>query len=163
MNRTLKIPLILNPEQIQALSTSMDRYSQVFNHVIAYGIDNNIYNGVELHKGTYSYFSGRDFLPSQLICSARVKATETLTSYKTNQKKRAKQIEKQEKLSASGKKIFRPFKPISKPVAKSTSAIRYDARSFSINFKEHQISLATVKGRQKISFNENPYYSLYIN
>jgi len=163
MTRTLKIALSLNPEQAQALSTSQARYAEVFNHVVAFGIDNDITNGVELHKGTYSKFSGRDFLPSQLICSARVKATETLTSYRTNQKKRLKQIEKQKILIAKGKKIFRPLKPVSCPVAKSGFAIRYDARSFSINFKDHQVSLASVGGRQRISFNENPYYAQYIN
>ena len=162
MTRTLKIPLTLNSEQTQALTTSQLRYVEVFNYVVAFGIDNNTFNGVELHKGTYSHFSGRDFLPSQLICSARVKATEALTAYRTNQKKRLKQIEKQEKLAAKGKKIFKPLNPISKPVAKSTSAIRYDARSFFIDFKEHTVSLASVMGRQRISFNENPYHAQYL-
>jgi putative transposase len=163
MTRTIKIPLILTKEQTQILKETQTRYASVFNHVTAFGRDNNIYNGVDLHKGTYSTFSGRDFLPSQLICSARVKATEALTSYKTNQKKRTKQIERQESLTASGKKIFRPLKPVKCPCAKSTSAIRYDARSFSINFKEQLVSIATTGGRLKIPFNLNPYYAQYID
>ena len=163
MNRTLKIALTLTQKQSLLLAETQSRYASVFNHVTAFGRDNNIYNGVELHKGTYSNFSGRDFLPSQLICSARVRATEALTAYKTNQKKRSKQLVRQEILIASGKKIFRPFKPISCPVAKSTSAIRYDARSFSINFKEHFITLASTGGRLRIEFKDNPYYTQYTN
>lgn len=163
MNRTIKIPLILTSEQTMALKATQINYAQVFNHVTIYGIKNKIYNGVELHKGTYSTFSGRGFLPSQLICSARVKATEALTSYCTNQKKRTKQIEKQKLLIASGKKIYRPIKPISTPVYKNTSSVRYDARSFSINFKDQIVSVSSTVGRLKIPFKPNPYYAQYID
>jgi putative transposase len=163
MNRTIKIPLFLNNDQVKVLVETQARYAEVFNHVTAFGYDHNIYNGVDLHKATYSIFSGRDFLPSQLICSARVKATEALTSYRTNQKKRTKQIERQQNLIASGKKIRKPLKPVSCPSAKSTSAIRYDARSFSINFKEHLVSLASTGGRIKLPFKSNPYHAQYIN
>jgi IS605 OrfB family transposase len=39
--------------------------------------------------------------------------------------------------------------------------VRYDARSFNINFKTQTISFSSINGRQRIPFNVNPYYSQY--
>ena len=158
MTRTIKIP-IGNQE---FLKTQASRYAQVFNHVVSFGLDNHISNAVELHHKTYYTFADREgFLPSQLIISARTKATEAIHSWLTAKKKRKKQILKQQAMIAKGKHIRKPLQPISRPISKGILAVRYDARSFSIDFKKQIISFSSINGRQKISFNVNPYYEQY--
>lgn len=158
MTRTIKIPV----ENQEFLKTQASRYAQVFNHVISFGLDNHISNAVELHHKTYYTFADREgFLPSQLIISARTKATETIRSWLTAKKKKDKQILKQQALIAKGKHIKNPLQPISRPVSKSILAVRYDARSFNIDFKKQIISFSSINGRQKIQFNINPYYAQY--
>ena len=158
MTRTIKIPI----GNHQYLKIQASRYAQVFNHVVSTGLDSGIYNAVELHHKTYYTFANiKGFLPSQLIISARSKAVETIHGWLTLKKKRDKQILKQQDMIAKGKHIFKPLKEISRPVSKGIQAVRYDARSFSIDFKKQIISFSSIKGRQRISFNANPYYSQY--
>jgi len=158
MVRTIKIPLYLSKDQETTLKDSSLRYAQVFNKVVDYSINTGISNGVELHRGTYIDFSNRNFLPSQLICSARLKATEALKSFRTKSKERNARIEKQKE---QGKK--RLLKPISKPIAKGYLPIRYDARSFSIDFKTNIINLSSINGRIKTPFRTAQYYWQYTN
>lgn len=156
--KTIKIPV---NSDYKTLKDQASRYAQVFNHVISFGLDNGISNAVELHHKTYSSFSNRDFLPSQLIISARTKAAETIHGWLTAKKKREKQILKQQAMIAKGKHIRKPLQPISRPVSKGILAVRYDARSFNINFKTKIISFSSIIGRQRITFNANPYYEQY--
>lgn len=160
MVKTIKIPV----GDVSFLKEQASRYADVFNHVISYGLDNDVTNGVELHHKTYYTFAKREyFLPSQLIISARVKATETIKGWLTLKKKRDKQIVKQQEAIAKGKHIRRPLKEISRPLSKSILSVRYDARSFTVDFKNLIISFSSIQGRQRIRFNENPYYSQYTN
>ena len=62
---------------------------------------------------------------------------------------------------AKGKHFRKPLQPISRPVSKGVLAVRYDARSFNIDFKTRIISFSSINGRQKIQFNANPYYAQY--
>ncbi len=158
MNRTIKISLYLSKEQEATLKDTSLKYAQVFNKVVDYSISTGVTNGVELHRGTYKDFSNREFLPSQLICSARVKATEALKSFRTKSKKRTIRVEKQKE---QGKK--RLLKSINKPRSKGLLSIRYDARSFSIDFKTNIIGLASTSGRIKIPFKTAQYYWQYTN
>lgn len=82
-------------------------------------------NGVELHKLTYASERVSTQLPSQLVCSARVRATESIKSAKTRLKK--------------GKKA-------SCPKARSKT-IRYDARSATIDLAAGTATLASIDGR----------------
>jgi len=160
MVKTIKIPV----GDVSFLKEQASRYAEVFNHVISYGLDNGVTNGVELHHKTYNIFSKReDFLPSQLIISARVKATETIKGWLTLKKKRDKQIVKQQEAIARGKHIRHPLKEISRPLSKGILSVRYDARSFTVDFKNRIISFSSIQGRQRIGFNENPYYAQYTN
>jgi putative transposase len=156
--KTIKIPVSFNPE---TLKDQASRYAQVFNHVVAFGLDNGISNAVELHHKTYYTFANKDFLPSQLIISARTKAAETIHGWLTSKKKREKQILKQQGMIAKGKHIRKHLMPLFRPVSKGILAVRYDARSFTIDFKSRIISFSSINGRQRISFNANPYYEQY--
>jgi transposase, IS605 OrfB family, central region len=159
MNKTIKIPISSNSN---FLKDQASRYAQVFNHVISFGLDNEIYNGVELHHKTYYTFANnKGFLPSQLIVSARTKATETIRGWLTAKKKRDKQILKQQEMIAKGKHIKRLLQPITRPISKGVLAVRYDARSFNIDFKTKTISFSSINSRQHITFNSNPYYAQY--
>ena len=158
MIKTIKIP-VSNQEFLkdQAL-----RFGQVFNHVVSYGLENKIIDTVELHHKTYYTFANKEkFLPSQLIISARIKAVEAIKSWLVAKKKRDAQILKQQELIAKGKKLFKPLQPLSKPVSKGFTAVRYDARSFNIDFKTKTISFSSINSRQHITFNSNPYYAQY--
>ena len=158
MLKTIKIP-VGNQEFLQ---DQAKRYGEVFNYIVAYGLDNKIIDTVELHHKTYYTFANREkFLPSQLIISARIKAVETIKSWLTAKKKRDKQILKQQELLAKGKKIRRLLKPLSRPVSKGLTSVRYDARSFNIDFKTRTISFSSINTRQRIQFDLNPYYAQY--
>ena len=158
MIKTIKIPVHNQP----FLQEQAKRYARVFNHVVSFGLDNGITNAVELHHKTYYTFASKEgFLPSQLIISARTKAAETIHGWLSLKKKRDKQILKQQELIAKGKRIRKPLQPLSRPVSKGFTAIRYDARSFNIDFKTRTISFSSINGRQRISFNANPYYEQY--
>jgi IS605 OrfB family transposase len=157
--KTIKIPVCSNPD---FLKDQASRYAQVFNHVISFGLDNSISNAVELHHKTYYTFANqKGFLPSQLIISARTKAAETIHGWLTAKKKRKKQILKQQEMIAKGKHVRKLLQPVARPVSKGILAVRYDARSFTIDFKSKIISFSSINGRQKISFNTNSYYEQY--
>jgi putative transposase len=158
MIKTIKIPV----GNQSFLLDQASRYAQVFNYVISFGLDNNISNAVELHHKTYYTFANREgFLPSQLIISARQKAAETIHGWISLKKKREKQILKQQDMIAKSKHIFKLFQPISRPISRGILAVRYDARSFNIDFKTKIISFSSINGRQRMSFNTNPYYVQY--
>jgi len=158
MIKTIKIP-VGNQDFLQEQSK---RYAQVFNHVVSFGLGNGITNAVQLHHHTYYTFANREkFLPSQLIISARSKAAETIHGWLTAKKKREKQILKQQEAIAKGKCIKHILEPISRPVAKDFFSVRYEARTFNIDFKSRTISYSSILGRQRMKFNANPYYEKY--
>jgi putative transposase len=158
MIRTIKVPISNPPFLLEQAS----RYAQVFNHVISFGLDNGISNAVELHHKTYYTFANqKDFLPSQLIISARQKAAETIRGWLTAKNKRDKQILKQQEMQAKGKHFHKLLQPISRPISRGILAMRYDARCFTIDFKTRTISFSSIMGRQRIKFNANPYYARY--
>src|SRR5690606_38814813 len=75
-------------------------------------------------------------LPSQLVCSARVKATEALKSAFAIRKKKQK---------------------ASCPISKRCS-IRYDERSANVKLDKSTASLATVAGRKTVGLIVPPYH-----
>ena len=141
INVTLKIKLTIDQETAHILDQTIEQYTHSFNRVVTVGWEKSIDKGTHLHNATY--YNERDItdLPSQLVCSARVKATEALKSAKALKKKKSK---------------------VSKPQSQSCP-IRYDARSCSIKLSNGVASLATVKGRQKVSFNLPDYYKARID
>jgi len=116
----------------------MSQYAKAFNKVVDCGFDDHCWNSVELHKRTYYDIKGESSLPSQLIISARAKAAEAIKSiYRNRHRKKAK------------------------PVARQYSAIRYDARSYSVWFARNEISISTVDGRLKFSIHVPEYAAEY--
>ena len=81
-----KIKLSPSEEQNNVLLKTLEQYKQAINSPLLYGFQNKIVSGVELHKATYYPIKEQTSLPSQLICSARCKATEILKSIKSNTK-----------------------------------------------------------------------------
>ena len=73
--RTAKIKLRVSAEEVLP---TLQSYTKAFNFVSARGFADHDKNGVSLHKKTY--YETREYLPSQLAISSRMKATEALKS-----------------------------------------------------------------------------------
>src|SRR6266540_2210693 len=109
MRATLKLKLIPEPGIATALVGTVGAYTACFNAVCAYGWQHRERNSVRLHRATYARLRAEHpALPAQLVCAARMKATETLRSVEARRKR--------------GKKVSCPHS--------SCGAIRYDARSY---------------------------------
>src|SRR5208282_5216379 len=87
--RTAKIKLNIKVEDILP---TLQAYTRAFNFICQKGYDRKETNGVNLHKLTYQEV--REYLPSQLACSSRMKATESLKSIFTKYRrdKRTKKV-----------------------------------------------------------------------
>lgn len=134
---TIKLPIIDTiPE---SLKDTARQYSESFNRVCVVGWEQKRINGVDLHHLTYSDERQKTNLPSQLVISARMKATEALKSAKARLKK--------------GKKVSCP--------STKNLCIRYDARSATIRLDKQIATLASNVGRIAVSFKLCSYYSKY--
>lgn len=134
--RTVKLKL--NVPVLDILPT-FENYTKAYNYTCNTGWKDNDNNGVSLHHKTY--YTIKNYLPSQLAISARTKATESL-SMCLNRKRKNKKCRK--------------------PSSKLCS-IRYDANSFNIWFDKNIISLLTVNGRIKIPIKIPEYFKQYID
>ncbi len=152
MERTIVVQLNPTPEQARTLKETLEQHTACFNAVTREGFDTGCSNGVELHKRTYYPLRAQyPDLPAQLVCAARVKATEAVTSALTWKAKKQKAYPKKvERASKQGKPIA-PFKPVRCPHSECV-AIRYDARSYWVKWDENRCSLATIAGRVELSF-----------
>src|SRR6266567_2874813 len=113
MDRTIVVRLTPTPEQVRILQQTLHEYTDCFNAVVREGFETQCSNGVDLHRATY-YLLRKQYpdLPAQLICAARVKATETVKSALTwKAKNEANYPKKVEQAEKNGKPI-----PIFKPV-----------------------------------------------
>jgi IS605 OrfB family transposase len=141
MQRTIRLQLHPIDQAALALSQTIEQYTWSFNDVCKYGWENNLTNGVELHKATYYEHRAITKLPSQLVCAARVKATEALKSAKALKKKGM---------------------TVSCPLSKHCS-IRYDARSYTVWFDRQEVTILAIGGRIKLSFDVAQYYCQYLS
>ena len=144
-------------EQAAILHRTLAEHTACFNAVSKLGFESGERNGVELHKRTY-YELRRQYpnLPSQLVIASRVKATEAVASALTwKSKHEANYHKKATKLHKQGKEVP-PFKPVKAPGSK-VCPIRYDARSYWVNWQTLTCSLATVAGRLEIAMVVNRY------
>jgi len=71
--RSIKLKLELDPSIILP---TIENYTKAFNYVCDIGWQDNDLNSVSLHHKTYQ--NVREYLPSQLSCSSRIKAAEAL-------------------------------------------------------------------------------------
>ena len=147
--RTIRIQLNTTPDQAALLLQTMHEYTACFNQVCEYADTHHVFNGVELHKATYLSHRLCSRLPSQLICAARVKATEAMKSVLTRRKKQ--QVKYQQKLKGAAKKGFPPEPLVlAKTPHSLLCAIRYDARSFLFKREERTVSLVHVQQEGKV-------------
>ncbi len=137
MQRTVRLKLEPTPEQANALIETIKQHAACYNVVARHGWDSNIKNGVTLHKDTY-YTLREQFpkMPSQLVVSARMRATESLVSAFT--------LRKQKNSKGELKKVSCPHAIF--------ATIRYDARSYRFNVKQSLAHLSTVAGRLPVAF-----------
>lgn len=135
LTRTVKLKLDI-PTKI--IKPTLEAYTKAFNLVCQIGWNDSDSNGVSLHNKTYAIT--REYLPSQLAVSARMKATEAIKSVKTRLKKEQKATCPQSK----------------------QATIRYDARSYNVWFNRNEISLLTIEGRIKFPFSVPKYFQQYL-
>jgi putative transposase len=140
MQRTIRLKLNPTLEQAQILHNTLTGFTTAFNYVSAYGWQHNEKSGKVLHKATY--YPLKELLnnfPSQLICAARVKAGEALKSAFARRKAQRKASQPKSNLCP----------------------IRYDERSYWVNWAGQQTSLATSAGRQRLNFSVPEYAKHY--
>ncbi len=136
MTRTLRLPLKPTTAQAKILLETMREFTQSFNAVCADGWRLKEGNAYTLHRLTY-----RDCkslcpkLVSDLHVQARQKAAEAVKSALTLHKK--------------GRRVNGPQSTLCPP--------RYNKNSFSVDWQKGVANLATVAGRQKISFGVPAY------
>jgi putative transposase len=141
MDRTIVLQLNPTPEQAQILQRTLVEHTACFNAVTLEGFTTTCSNGIELHKRTYYDLRAQyPDLPAQLVCAARVKATEAVKSALDRRKK--------------GRKTCAPRARL--------CPIRYDARSYWIKWEAMTASVATVAGRVQLRFTVPSYASKYM-
>jgi putative transposase len=162
MDRTITVQLKPTPGQERSLKATLEQHTACFNVVAHEGFTTACSNGVELHKRTYYPLRAQyPDLPAQLVCAARVKATEAVKSALTWKiKKEQAYPKKVEQAQKQGKPI-----PIFKPVRCPQSAIaciRYDQRSYWVKWESMTCSLATVDGRIELPITVPAYLMQYV-
>jgi len=140
MQRTIRVQLQPDTEATKILDQTIEQYTWSFNDVCKLGWESSVTNGVALHKETYYNHRAFTGLPSQLVCAARVKAAEALKSAKSLKKK--------------GKKVSCP--------TSKRCPIRYDARSYTVWFDRSEVTILSINGRVKLSFEVAEYYRQYL-
>ena len=162
MDRTMIVQLSPTPEQAHILKATLEQHTACFNAVAHEGFTTACSNGVELHKRTYYPLRAQyPDLPAQLVCAARVKATEAVKSALTwKTKKEQAYPKKVEKAKKQGKPIP-AFKPVRCPHSE-IGCIRYDQRSYWVKWETLTCSLATVSGRMQLPFTVPAHLAQYI-
>jgi len=138
--RTVSSKLNVSPQDKQILLLSLENFTRAYNFCCSTGFDKNTTNGILLHKLTYN--TTREYLPSQLAISARMMATDSLKTLKTQKRNK-------------------PKRKVSCPKSKLMS-IRLDKNSHTIWFDKSTISILTCQGRLKLNLNINPYFKQFI-
>jgi putative transposase len=167
VTRTIRIALQPTPEQAALLHQTLQEYTACFNAVCQRADAEKISNGLDLHRLTYASCRASTHLPSQLICAARVKATEAMKSVRTH---RRKQVQAYHKRLKQAQKTGKPAKPLrlAKTPHSHLCALRYDARSFRFDRKSRLVSLVHVqqpghrRNRAIIGASVPAYYEQYL-
>src|SRR6266567_165070 len=167
LTRTIRIQLKPTLEQAVLLQQTMQAYTMCFNEVCQLGDAEKMSNGVQLHRLTYASHRASTHLPSQLICAARVKATEAMKSVRTL---RRKQIQTYQERLKKAQKTGKPIKPLrlAKMPHSGLCAIRYDSRSFRFDRNSRMVSLVHVqqsgqiRNRATIGASVPVYYEQYL-
>ena len=136
VDRTIKLKLSVSEEDKETLKQTITIFNTVFNEVAEYGFENKTYSKVSIHHATYKQIREKyPELPSSLVQGARDVACEALKGVKLKHL----------------------------PKAKTYSSIRYNQRVITYYLRYGKVSLATINGRIKATFNVPEYYRDYIN
>ena len=136
MDRTIKLKLDLSNEDKNTLKETMGVCNQVFNEVAEYGFENNTYSKIKIHHATYYPIREKyPELPSAILQGTRDVACEALKGVKLK----------------------------TLPVNKPYSAIRYNKRVCNVKLIDETVSIASINGRIKTTFNVPIYYEKYID
>src|SRR3989440_5512073 len=116
MDRTITVQLNPTPEQARTFKATLEQHTACFNAVAHEGFTTACRNGVELHKRTYYPLRSQyPDLPAQLVCSARVKATESVKRALSWKAKKERAYPKQVEQAKKQGKPIPPFKPVRCP------------------------------------------------
>ena len=144
IQRTIKIRLHVGTAEDVVLSRTVEAYTACFNAVARYGWEHRTDKRATLHKATYYPLrTEHPEMKSQLVISACNKACEALTSAFALAKKHQARIA----AAKASSKPMRIGRAPSCPTAKC-SAVRYDARSYKIDFAKCTVGLCTVKKKR---------------
>jgi IS605 OrfB family transposase len=122
---TVRLELRPDGEQVAAMEKTRAEYGAAFDAASKAGWEAKRINGNDIHRATYRKVRKAGGLPSQLVISARMKAVEDLKSVRA--------------LKKQGRKV-------SRPVMKNPT-IRFDARSFRLDWKDLKAHLTLSGGR----------------
>jgi len=161
MDRTIVLNVCPTSEQARILQRTLEEHTNCFNTVVHLGFTSKCSNGVELHKQTYYDLRALyPDLPAQLVCAARVKATETVKSALSWQKKQEADYPKKVAKALKKGKPAPVFTSVHCPHVKH-GPIRYDARSYRVKWESSTCSLATIAGRIELPFTVPVYAQKY--
>lgn len=142
MQRTICLRLNATPEQDAALTATLAASRDCFNAVAAWGWERREKNGVTLHKATYyNLRATHPDLPSQLVVSARMKATEALKSAFA--------------LAKNGRTVTAP--------RTERGCVRYDQRSYRMEPGKGVVGLSTTAGRIKLPYRAHPHAQYWLD
>ena len=162
MDRTITVQLNPTPEQAHLLKATLEQHTACFNAVAHEGFTTGCHNGVELHKRTYYPLRSQyPDLPAQLVCAARVKATEAVKSALTWKVKKEQAYPKKVETAKKQDKPIPAFKPVRCPHSE-IACIRYDQRSSWVKWDTMTCSLATVDGRIELPFTVPAHLLQYV-
>jgi IS605 OrfB family transposase len=136
LTRTIRLPISATPNDVLP---SLVAYTKAFNLVCQVGWADSDSNGISLHHKTYAACKALG-LPSQLACSARVKATEALLSVKARLKK--------------GKRASCPRSRL--------CPIRLDARSLNVWFAEDRVTIRLADKRSEFKLKIPKFYEPFV-
>jgi putative transposase len=136
VDRTIKLKLNIYEGDKETLKETIIRFNTVSNEVAEYGFEHNTHSKVSIHHATYKNIRElHPELPSSLVQGARDVACEALKGVKLK----------------------------TLPIAKPFSSVRYNQRVITYYLKHGKVSLATINGRIKATFQIPEYYQEYIN
>lgn len=136
VDRTIKLKLGVSEEDKETLKKTITLFNTVFNDVAQYGFQHKTHSKVSIHHATYKQIREKyPELPSSLVQGARDVACEAL----------------------KGVKLKRLT------IAKPFSSIRYNQRVITYYLKHGSVSIATIKGRIKATFDIPKCYQEYVN
>ena len=135
VDRTIKLKLKVSDEDAETLRQTIIVCNEAFDEIAAFGFENQTSSKIKVHHGTYYPIRERHpEIPSALLQGVRDVACEAL----------------------KGVKLKRL--PKSTPFA----AVRYNKRVIRINFPQKFISIASIGGRIKATFDLPEYYYQYV-